>query len=118
MASESAERDPETARDDLAIWWLNQRECETVCGETETAPESLPEYVRREVQSRYGRNGRGRLWIPKEIDDGTVAVDPWPDNAMARQIGDTHGGIVLYRVDQPRIASMPGILTDMRLNRI
>ncbi len=75
------------ARTDLLIWWTGQEECEAIYAlheeddENRVLPATVPEYIRLEFRSRYGRAGRGRLWC-----DGQF--------------------------------SLPGFLTDLKLNFI
>jgi hypothetical protein len=70
------------------------------------------------MESRYGRYGRGRLWVADEFPD--VTVDPWPDTALAKYLGpDGQGaaGIVIWAADAHKLADFPGIITDIRLRR-
>jgi hypothetical protein len=98
--------------EELAIWWLTQEECEAI----RQSDRNLPGYLGEEFDSRHGRPGRGRLWVPKNL--GTAEVKPWPNKPMARFLGANAGGIVIDRDDVPMLAEFPGIVTDMELRRL
>jgi hypothetical protein len=102
---------------ELAIWWLSEPDCYAIAVD-EHAPEDegLPQYLQDEFNNRYGRAGRGRLWVPK----GFVANDliwPEPETPIAIMC-EKCGGIVFWRKDLHTLATFPGLVTDMHLNRI
>lgn len=100
--------------DRISIWWLEQADYEAIGDEL---PASFPAYLKTEYESRRGRGGRGRLWVAREF--GEVGVDPWPDNAMARRLGgDDFGGIVIHDEHAAFLQRLPGVITDMHLNRV
>jgi hypothetical protein len=78
-------------------------------------PRKLAPYVRREYRSLVGRAGRGRLWTDSKF--GAVAIDPWPNSALARWC-EQCGGIVIKESDAHGLVTLPGILTDLALNRV
>ena len=101
----------------LAIWWLSQADCEAIAVD-EHAPEGelLPQYLKDEFNSRYGRPGRGRLWIPEGIDGFDVSW-PEPETPIAKICGNC-GGIVFWRKDMDALSILPGLVTDLFLNRL
>lgn len=106
---------------ELAIWWLSQQDCEIIIDEhpeDDIAPDILPGYLKIEFRSRYGRPGRGRLWV--SIDEDFKVNDiswPEPETPLAKHCG-LCGGIVMWRKDLDALSILPGIVTDMFLNRL
>lgn len=99
-------------RDDLLIWWTSQDECEKLYGQF---PSDAPEYIRNEFQSRYGRNGRGRLWSDDQFGDVGI---PWDITKPAARLASERGGIVVNKADAAWVFGLWGFLTDLRLNFI
>lgn len=97
---------------DYLIWWTDQAEAEAVIEMDITA---LPEYLQKEFRSRYGRNGRGRLWVPEHI---SITEIDWDENKPASRLADKRGGIVIETKDKGFVFLMPGFLTDLKLNFI
>ncbi len=105
---------------ELAIWWLSQSDSEILSDGNEELfpPDILPDYLEDEVMSRYGRPARGRLWV--SMAQGFKINDlKWPDpeTPLAKHCG-LCGGIVLWRKDLPSLATLPGLVTDMNLQRL
>jgi hypothetical protein len=98
--------------DEIVIWWLTQNDC-TAIGKD--LPESFPEYVRREYRSRLGSAGRARLWASKHF--GFVGIYPWPNTPLSKSL-EAAGGIVIYKRDLPLLTEMPGLCTDIKLQRL
>lgn len=101
---------------ELAVWWLSQADSQAIAV-SERAPGNLgwPEYLVSEFNSRYGRAGRGRLWVPPGI---TIRDIHWPDpETPIATICSNCGGIVFWRKDIEAIKQLPGLITDMELNR-
>lgn len=98
-----------------AIWWLNQRACElAVALGADTS--TWPEYIKEEFDSRVGRPGNGRLWVPQDFEfpgiewkDGDAAFD-----AVAKDCG----GIVILRTDAHHVLSWPGFVSGADLRPI
>jgi len=103
-----------TDRTDLLIWWTDQEECESIGNHTHML-KTVPEYIRKEYSSRYGRNGRGRLWTDAQF--GAVGF-PWDTTKPASRLADKRGGIVIWASDAAHVFGLPGFLTDQRLNII
>jgi hypothetical protein len=116
------------ADDDLLIWWTDAADLRRI-GDPTSPPagplpagaaytreryDALPEYIRREYRGRYGRGGRGRLWIPGEL--GPVKV-PWTDGGHVESRVERHdcGGIVFRREDLGKLADLPGFFTRVDL---
>lgn len=96
----------------LCIWWLNEAECEYVMERKELLPDS----IRSQVSCRYGRNGRGRLWVIAEIK-GKVRID-WPCGSPLADWLEECGGIVIHQSDLEHVRQLPGVFTDMKGSRI
>lgn len=110
---------------DLLVWWTNERDCRLIGSiyapltedqREDAAPPSWPAYLMKEYQSRYGRNGRGRLWSALEF--GAVEVAPWLDTAFAGQVGEYYAGIVIKKDDLSAVIGLPGVITDLSLSPI
>lgn len=96
----------------VVLWWTDQAECEAI---GERLPPDYPAYLRDQYASRYGRNGRGRLCVADEF--GEVEVDPWPETPMARALGQRSAGIAVRAEDIRLLRTLPGLITDLRLDR-
>lgn len=110
----------------MLIWWTNQADCEaidTTCPYAEREGEldaRFPPYLRSQYSSRYGRNGRGRLWVDEQF--GKVRVDPWPQTELGNVLVNTYlsqsyAGIVIRDEDGPLLDEMPGVVTTLGLRR-
>jgi len=94
------------------IWWLSKDE------QAQIKPKQwlrVPIYIKNELTSREGREGRGRLWVPKDIDLEEI---PWNDNHPNAQriMNESAGGIVFHASDQEALAGLPGLITDLKLD--
>lgn len=112
---------------DYFVWWLNQADCEAV----ELDDENLPTFPRRkgfipapaylgiEFRDRYGRNGRGRLWVPDHIAAKGFNSLPegWERRIESLDISlgyiERCGGIVFERKHLDHLRGMPGIIVDV-----
>lgn len=78
---------------------------------------SMPEYIMEQFDSRYGRAGRGRLWVSdlpvfdQIRKDGIV----WDDAAKRVDYMRQSGGIVFLREDYAHVKVMPGLVTDIHM---
>lgn len=102
----------------LAIWWTSETDCLAIGEPSGDEPDlpalaACPDYIRDQYHSRYGRNGRGRLWVADRFGDCHVAR--WPDTDLARAIARTSGGIVILGEDAPLVRPLPGVVTDFNL---
>lgn len=96
----------------LLIWWLSRDE------QAQIIPEQwlqIPIYIKNELASREGREGRGRLWVPKDIDLEEI---PWDDNHpnAQRVTNESAGGIVFHSSDRQALAGLPGLITELNLD--
>jgi len=99
------------ASNEVVVWWLTEDDCHALGEPGIVDTMDLPDYIKREYSSRYGRAGRGRLWgLPSSID-------PWPDTPLSR-IAERAGGIVFHRRDIDAVFLLPGMVTDLWLNRV
>lgn len=94
------------------IWWLSQDECEEI---GDFLDSNVPDYIRSEYLSRFGRPGRGRLWANPKI--GLEEIQ-WNINKPASRLAEKRGGIVIRRADVRSIFYKPGFVTDLELNFI
>lgn len=100
---------------DYLIWWLSQEACEQI-GDL---PQPIwPVYIQEEFMDRWGRAGRGRLFIHKDMRHFNLQVDEshfQTNNPLIRAIDEECGGIVIRREDGLIISSYPGFITDFSL---
>jgi hypothetical protein len=100
--------------EDVAIWWLDQQSCEMAFA-FGAADAGLPDYIVRELESRAGRPGNGRLWIAPEIEFNGME---WGDGPSFNIISERCGGIVVRMADLRHILGWPGIVTGIHLKPI
>jgi hypothetical protein len=107
----------------MLIWWTNQADCEAI---DDAFPNggmiaSFPAYLQDQYASRYGRNGRGRLWVSSRF--GKAGISDWPSTPMGQilgersRLGQTYAGIVIRDEDALLLDEMPGIITTFDLKR-
>ena len=82
----------------------------------------LPAYIQEQYRSRYGRNGRGRLWIDDSMFSRRIQVASWPQTPLGYVLGETimgqsYAGIVVKNDDVKLLRDMPGVVTDMKIQR-
>lgn len=98
---------------DYLIWWTNQSDCERI-----VQLETWPTYLADEFQSRDGRNGRGRLWVPKDISDDApdgVTIDWDENNNWLCKAASDAGGIVIRASDVRHVQFLPGFVTTFAM---
>lgn len=102
----------------LYIWWTAQSDTEKI-GEHGLDDRDIPKYIKDEFNSRYGVNGRGRLWINPELE-GTPSEVPWDATKLACRLIDKEsmGGIVVRREDMFFIPKGVGFITDLNCDQI
>ena len=102
---------PAGERADCLIWWTSKDDRHAL------RQIGIPEYIQNELRSRLGRCGHGRLWIPGDLPD--VAVDEGVvlnGNTVAMRIeAEDRAGIVFRREDLGVVGSLPGFVTNLRL---
>lgn len=120
------------AHSDLLIWWVDETGAKLITAQH--APEcelpasmEIPGYIREEYRDRYGRAGRGRLWVNAEEfkSRGDIGVDVWPSTplgallsgAHGEGVGEDFGGIVIRREHAAALRDLPGIITDFTVRR-
>lgn len=98
------------------VWWTHQDDTEILRSPPYWSRHpKVPAYVRRQFSQRYGRSGRGRLWVAPGIDVDAVAWDDkWPTCRAAARCG----GIVFHRADLAAVAALPGFITDLDMNEV
>ena len=92
------------------IWWLDQHDCEVIDRIYPELP--LPEYIADQFYSRYGRAGRGRLWVPSDIPVDSIK---WKETPLTEYFAENSGGIVFHARDLQRVNHLPGFVTDLNL---
>ena len=104
---------PDPTAADFVIWWMSAPECRSLTERMENgAFENWPEYLRAEIRSMHGRNPKGQLWVnPKHM-----AVCPNVPPEYLHRIDDNKGGICILIRDIKYVRSVPGVVTDFRLN--
>ncbi len=109
-----------------AIWWLSQDDCEILESmiDYETQYEvgsyypnvvislHIPLYIAKEYRSRLGRAGRGRLWVPPEIN---ITECVWSGELSVCQRAAECGGIVVHMRDWQKLRNLPGFITDIEM---
>lgn len=99
---------------ELNILWIKDNHRENL-----EFDENFPEIISDEIISRLGRAGRGRLWVPSEID--LSGID-WIDNELTSELGRYYGGIVFESKYLEQVQKAPlgddTIITDLDLNVI
>jgi hypothetical protein len=102
----------------LVIWWTSNAEADLIGEDPETV-KGFPLYLRDQFQSRLGRNGRGRLWIPPQFSQEIKGI-PWPEGKdetpLVRYCAKA-AGIVLDVHDVPVLLGFPGVVTDLSLHQ-
>lgn len=96
------------------IWWTSSADMDEL--RRGKRRYRLPRYLREQIGSRDGRAGRGRLWVDESFGD--VAVDPWPETPFAKLLGEKFAGIIIHRQDLQDVMRMPGVVTDLNLQRV
>lgn len=98
-------------KNDLRIWWLDQEDCQAIGPKL---PDHFPPHLVGQYESRLGRPGRGRLWVDPSFGD--VKTEVWPDTPLGRRLQDCAGIVCLFG-DLVLLHNMPGIVTDLQVNR-
>lgn len=75
----------------LKIWWLANEEADSA----RLRPHA-PQYLKEQLMSRRGRNGRGRLWIAKEF--GSLYLPRF--DSIRGSGAFLPGGIVIWPSDE------------------
>lgn len=103
------------AKQDLYIWWTNQRDAERADASDLSA---WPEELRAELVSRMGRAGHGRLWIPSEWEWDGIGVEWKERDPMFNALGNHYGGIVFRREHLTYLKDLPGLITDFDMKHV
>lgn len=97
---------------DFAIWWTSEQDCRAI-GELNSLDNSpIADYIKRQFRSRYGRAGRGRLWVDSSIFDIEVDDLYWPEDYAVARKAEYCAGIVIYMEDVLTMKQFPGFITD------
>lgn len=103
---------------ELLIWWLNPSDTERVqrlAVRREDCFANWPDYLGKQLTSRSGRAGRGRLWVADKFGEVSNSNEWNPENP-ACEIADDCGGIVIAEVDYDHVASLPGFVTRLDMS--
>ena len=118
------------------IWWTNQTDCELLQAVCETeqgggaqfegraVPEEWPDWLKAEWASRWGRNGRGRIWnthagaLPNGVDFSETT--PFAELIGGSDLMGRHSaaGIVVPLEDLHHVIGLPGFVTNDTLSRL
>jgi len=98
----------------MYIWWTSQTDY-AVLGEVALELLEAPQYLQSEYRSRLGRAGRGRLWSAPQFDVKSIDWDE--AKAMSLKLEDC-GGIIIEDAELELCLKLPGLVTDMNMNRI
>lgn len=102
--------------DELAIWWVTPGN-EMYLQYRVPEVDALPQYICKEVHDLFGRAMRGRLWVSREITPKINGID-WDDAKPCASLASESGGIVIFKKDIDALRSMPGFVTDLKMNVI
>lgn len=97
------------AEKNVLVWWTSQADCEKIVD----LPPHIPDYIISEFDSRYGRPGRGRLWVNQQFD---IRGINWDDAHPVAAKAIDCGGIIIEADDAAFIKDYPGFITDVNLN--
>lgn len=120
------------------IWWLTEADCRLLGephrrsnwagddreegarvfgrpGTLDLEATGWPDYLQRQYRSRYGRAGRGRLWVTPEIPVERIAIPD--DHPLTPRIAQS-GGIVLHARDLHLVSVLPGLVTTLTLQTL
>lgn len=102
----------------FAIWWTNQEDCEAISHDRGGGWD-VPSYLASEYKSRYGRAGRGRLWIAAELEaEGCPTKATLPPTPLGSVIErQSMAGIVMRASDLGCLRDLPGLVTDFECRR-
>ena len=96
------------------IWWTNQRDAEDAAA---TVKSFVPKYIVEEFQSRFGRPGRGRLWVPTHEDFAGISASGivWDETVPRIEYMNDAAGIVFRIEDYEHLKNHPGLITDVHM---
>lgn len=108
------------AKDALALWWLDEKNMKKIHEFSDKREAfwdtiGIPEYLFPELRDAYGRNGRGRLWVPNEIECESIE---WSDSHSNASRCRECAGLVFLRSDFAKLSGLPGFITETNLNTI
>ena len=101
---------------EFLVWWTSEADAKRL-GENPdwSSHPDVPDYIRDEFSSRYGRAGRGRLWVPSGVPVSSVT---WDDNRPTCRAAADCGGVVFRRSDMEAVVVLPGFITDTAMNEV
>lgn len=100
----------------LLIWWTTQEDFDGHDMVDERRPEDMPSYAWQELCGRYGRSGRGRLWVPAHIELSNLPVsedDPRWTPKLLRS-----GGVVIEAKHAAACEKWGGCITNLTLDPV
>ncbi len=100
--------------DRIIIWWTSEADCKIIGA---SLPDNFPTHIKEQYQSRYGRNGRGRLWADEKFKE-VEAIFPKKESLFTKSLANNYAGIVLDLNEYSYVRNMPGHVTDQKLYRI
>ena len=100
--------------ENIRIWWIDEPETRAVSRVIESGRGKFPKYLKEEIHNRYGRAGRGRVWVAPCISfDGTKWDDTLP---VCQKIWELSSGGIAYKAeDHHPLMDYIGIVTDCEM---
>jgi hypothetical protein len=111
-AGDAQHSDDRRLADKFLIWWTNQSDCERI-----TPLDSWPTWLYDEFNSRMGRAGRGRLWIPRlwANDPEMPKEAVWQFDSWTCQAANDAAGIVIPSDALRHVQFLPGFVTTFAM---
>lgn len=99
------------------IWWTAQEHCDEIA--QRGLKRNWPPYLNDQYRSRYGRNGRGRLWRDKRFPDVDCSEQFDRREGCAPRIDAlSAAGIIIRNQDFDMVRKLPGFVTDLKLKEM
>lgn len=96
----------------FCIWWTSSDDAKRVA--KLASGNKWPHYLRVEFGSRYGRAGRGRLWLNDELkEEGAPSDVPFVAGSKVADMASEAGGIIIRVEDLCHVAALPGFVTTI-----
>jgi len=99
------------------VWWLTQKDYVPYPEPHGCHPPTIPAYAWEQRRARYGRAGRGRLWVPEHIEVQCMPVEA-DDPRWAPLLDRDAGGIVIEAKDAEACARWGGTFTTLTLDPV
>lgn len=102
---------------DLLIWWISGNDCELIGDNLDS--DHIPSYICDQYRSRIGRDGRGRLWIEPSLGfQGSTTKAFEVITPLTRYLEILCGGIMFLPEHKHHFQNLPGVITNLKLQRV